>query len=261
MRNNVTVLIFLSLLITSLTFYVVGKTNSGHLEQEACNSCHLSSGNVKVENAHQLISSQELLCKRCHPKALEVSHPSGFDPKRKISELFPLDWKGELTCSSCHEIHGNSPGLMRTNLRGRDYCHSCHDDDFFAQMPDLGTALIRSGHLASSSSGEAFLDNIDSYSLDCLGCHNDQTDRFFVSVSALGVVNHTGEKANHPIGRDYEKAVRFGGYRPIAQVPEYILLPEGKVSCVSCHEGYSQKHGKLIELKSGMGLCFHCHDL
>ena len=39
---------------------------------------------------------------------------------------------------------------------------------------------------------------------------------------------------------------------------ELLLLPGGKVSCVSCHRPYSQRHGALVAQEPD--LCFHCHD-
>lgn len=261
MRNRLVIMLFPFLAALSLLFYVIGKTNPRHLELESCNSCHLTSNKVKAENAHQLISSQELLCKRCHPKELLVSHPTGFEPKRQIPEIFPLDWKGELTCSSCHDIHGESPGLMRTALRGRGYCLSCHEEEFFEKMADLGIALVSSGHLVSSSPDNSIFEDIDSFSLECLECHGEQTDQLFVSINSMGIINHSGQKADHPIGRDYRQAMRSGGYHSIEQLPEYILVPEGKVSCVSCHEGYSQVHGKLVESNARSQLCLRCHDI
>ena len=105
MRHSTLIIISLFLVIISLLFNVTGKAKIGHLQQESCSDCHLTSGTVKSENAHKLISTQELLCKRCHPKELVVSHPTGFVPNRNIPALYPLDWKGELTCSSCHDIH------------------------------------------------------------------------------------------------------------------------------------------------------------
>ena len=47
----------------------------------------------------------------------------------------------------------------------------------------------------------------------------------------------------------------------VTKLSKKILLPMGLVSCVSCHEGYSQNHGKLVISNAGSALCFACHDL
>ena len=53
----------------------------------------------------------------------------------------------------------------------------------------------------------------------------------------------------------------FGGYVAQERIPREIRLPGGKVSCVSCHQGYSASHGALVSLGNGSPLCGSCHDL
>jgi predicted CXXCH cytochrome family protein len=66
---------------------------------------------------------------------------------------------------------------------------------------------------------------------------------------------------NHPIARNYTNASRFGGFRPQAMLSKHILLPNGQISCVSCHLGYSKDHGKLVISNQRSALCMECHDL
>jgi predicted CXXCH cytochrome family protein len=229
-----------------------------HPAGAACQSCHLAGAQVKPEQAKLLVASQERLCGRCHPDAIKVSHPSGFIPKGKIPPEYPLDWKGDLTCSTCHTPHGNSPGLLRGSKRGRELCLACHDQKFFDKMADQGLSVI-SGHLnAGIRTGGA---DLDPYSVQCLSCHGSYGDRLGVQVDSNSVLRHSGDSLNHPIGVRYADAMRFGGFRPQAMLPKVIMLPGGRVSCVSCHEGYSQHHGKLVMPNTGSALCFQCHDL
>ena len=39
------------------------------------------------------------------------------------------------------------------------------------------------------------------------------------------------------------------------------VLPDGKISCISCHQGYDEQHGALVLDNRADGLCFSCHDL
>ncbi len=78
-----------------------------------CVSCHLAGQGTTKRNATQLIFSQEVLCGECHHGALEFNHPSGFRPVRALTADYPLDWKGDLTCSSCHDIHDGNERLTR----------------------------------------------------------------------------------------------------------------------------------------------------
>ncbi|GAB4348656.1 MAG: hypothetical protein Kow006_09570 [Gammaproteobacteria bacterium] len=229
-----------------------------HLAGEVCDTCHLSA-DVTAENAHQLRASEERLCTGCHPAALEMSHPSGFAPDRELPEVFPLDWKGDLTCSTCHRIHGEVTALGRTQLSGKSLCLSCHDDAFFRRMRDGGVSLIRSGHLDTRANLPGGL--LDNYSIQCLGCHEDElsSQGLQVTVSPTGIARHGSGSANHPVGTDYATAAGFGGYRERGAIPPAILLPGGKVSCISCHEGYTSDHGKT--LVTTRGLCLECHDM
>ena len=227
-----------------------------HLAATACDSCHLAGKEVASAQAHKLLASQEALCGRCHASAERVSHPSGVAAKVKPPPGDPLDWKGDLTCSTCHQPHATGVGLLRGGKRGRDLCATCHNPAFFREMKDQGTSVEQSGHLAAGV--ELRSADLDAYSLQCLQCHETRGDPRGVRVDLHGLLRHASGTANHPIGRSYQAAARFGGYRPAALLSRRIFLPEGKVSCVSCHLGYSKEHGKLVVTRS---LCMECHDL
>jgi predicted CXXCH cytochrome family protein len=143
--------------------------------------------------------------------------------------------------------------------RGLPFCSACHDDGFFERMADQGGSLLVSGHLDATTDYETM--NIDPFSVQCMGCHYDEGEAPSSNVSLYegGVVKH--ESLNHPVGVSYAKAVSFGGYRPLAELPEAISLPGGNVSCVSCHQGYSQEHGAMVIPMNESNLCFQCHDL
>ena len=117
----------------------------------ACENCHLGGDRTTPDTASMLLTSQEQLYGQCHPDALQLSHPSGFAPPPgyTIPASYPLDWKGDLTCSTCHEVHGDLPGKLRGTARGRDFCIACHGQAFFDNMPDGGASLVQSGHLGA----------------------------------------------------------------------------------------------------------------
>ncbi len=227
-----------------------------HLAGIACDSCHLAGKQIVAAQAHKLIASQEVLCGRCHANAVRVSHPSGLAPKAKPPPEYPLDWKGDLTCSTCHLPHAAGVGLLRGAKRGRDLCTVCHEAAFFRGMKDQGTSVEQSGHLTAGI--ELRNADLDAYSLQCLQCHETRADPRGVRVDLHGRMRPASGSATHPIGRSYQAAARFGGFRPVVVVSRKIFMPEGKVSCVSCHQGYSKEHGKLVVARS---LCMECHDL
>lgn len=225
----------------------------------ACAACHLAGQETTGENARLLTSSQEKLCERCHPGALQVSHPSGFNPGRPLPAEYPADWKGDLTCSSCHEVHGDTAPRLRGELRGKAFCLACHPRAFFDRMRDGGISTVQSGH---GGGGRRFAPRgLDHYSLQCLGCHGQHGEADIGPIDRNGVLRHANGRMNHPIARHYASASRFGGFRPQALLSKKILLPGGQISCVSCHLGYSKEHGKLVIANQRSALCLECHDL
>jgi predicted CXXCH cytochrome family protein len=214
--------------------------------------------NVDTTQATKLLASQEQLCVKCHQAAVKVSHPSGFVPRRTLPVEFPLDWKGDMTCSTCHITHGTAPGLLRGDKRGKAFCLSCHEPVFFSGMKDSGTSVVSSGHMAR---GRASFD-IDAHSLQCLGCHTSGSyaGGGVVSVGSNGVLRHGSGASAHPIGMLYSRVSRNADYQPESVLAQKnIVLSEGKVSCVSCHEVYKKEHGKLIITMDRSALCFACH--
>lgn len=252
----------LSLLLAGVTLLLAAiaatiPARAPHLAKDDCANCHLAT-KVDASNAAKLTSTQEVLCARCHANSAKASHPSGFSPKRKLDGGYPLDWKGDLTCSTCHEIHGSVPGLMRHNRRGRELCMSCHDQAFFDRMLDGGVSIIASGHLDSSFDIKTA--EIDSFSVQCMDCHQSLVGTNKVELRS-GIVRHSSGSGSHPIGMSYADAERAGGFFRRFRLAKVIQLPGGKISCISCHDGYAQQHGKLVMSNTGSRLCFECHDL
>ena len=246
---------------TAVWLYASAGPVQKHMSTQACSTCHLAGDAVTRENAMLLLASQEDLCSGCHPKAAKVSHPSGIRPTGALPAAYPLDWKGDLTCSTCHNVHGSTPGLMRGNARGRNFCLSCHDMRFFDKMADQGVSMITSGHLSSAVKLNLQDAEIDPYTLQCMGCHGAYADLRGVMIDSRQILRHAGNSMNHPIGHRYSDSFMKGRYKPEAIVAQRLVLPDGRLSCITCHRGYSKEHGKLRVSKRGSALCFECHDI
>ncbi len=253
-------LTFLSVLLFVITTQIISDTNNTrafHPQEMACTSCHMAS-TITKDNASKLLSTQEKLCASCHQKALKVSHPSGLTPSMKLPDNFPLDWKNEMTCSTCHNVHAISRSSIKDNLSGRQLCLSCHQISFFSNMKDSGISIQQSVHKSTASNSFSAVDN---YSLECLNCHANEGDTKSISVSQRGIVKHSSGAINHPVGMRYRDAYSKGSYRDISKISKNVILPDGKVSCISCHKAYSKKHGAIIDTKKTSSLCFECHDM
>ena len=148
---------------------VVARDVTLHPVDVACEQCHLSA-TFEDGEARKLVASEERLCGACHQAALEVSHPSGFRPRRELPAELPVDWKGDLTCSTCHAVHSEREGRRRVAENGKSFCLKCHQPDFFASMRDGGVSLLHSGHLDADDSFDR--SRLDPYSVQCMGCHD-----------------------------------------------------------------------------------------
>ena len=232
---------------------------SAHPAGSDCGACHLAGSDVDQAQASKLVAPQEMLCIRCHQHAAEIGHPTGFAPTRSLPADYPLDWKGNLTCSTCHLLHAAEPGQLRGEKRARDFCAACHDQAFFANMKDSGSSLVISGHL-DVDHARATLD-IDAHSMHCLGCHaGGHSAGGTVSIGQNGIPRHPRGAAPHPIGRNYRDASRRGGFRPENQLAQNkIMLSDGKISCISCHQAYKRDHGRLVASVDRSALCLSCH--
>lgn len=250
-------LVFLLVSLTASVIVAVTPRDP-HPAASACTTCHLSAASPEQGKAVSLVAAQELLCAKCHAAAVKLSHPSGFTPQRTLPAEFPLDWKGDLTCSTCHATHGKTAGLLRGSKRGKEFCLSCHESTFFSRMKDAGTSLVQSGHIQQRRSGI----DVDAHSLHCLGCHTSGSyaGGGTVSLGTSGVIRHASGAVAHPIGRTYPDAGRRADYHPQAQLAQKnVLLSDGKLSCISCHEVYKKEHGRLVMTMERSALCLACH--
>ncbi len=231
-----------------------------HPEGETCGTCHMAGEGVNLANAARLVDREEALCGRCHSTAVTSSHPTGFTPGRPIDAAFPLSPGGELTCSSCHLVHGAGKGKLRGERRGRDLCESCHRPAFFAAMIEGGTSIGDLGHLAGGG-GATVGDGLDETTRQCLECHMDGLLGAAMYVDHEGILRHAGQAFNHPVGVSYRRVEGQADYRPVSLVSRAVRLPEGRVACISCHKGYTRRHGQLVMSNNGSRLCFECHRL
>lgn len=224
-----------------------------------CNNCHIATDGGTAQSAQLLLLSQELLCNRCHKDAVTASHPSGITPSMAVPSKFPLDWKGDLTCSSCHHIHQGGHGRLRSRSRGKPFCIACHPQNFFTLMAkNQPEALPLTSHTVSSR--PFAVEGLDPYSVECMGCHDERVTAPNLRVTLTdGLIRHQSG-TNHPVGVDYQQVASHArqDYRAIQRVPPEVTLPDGKISCISCHRAYSQKHGAIVAVKN---LCSSCHTL
>jgi predicted CXXCH cytochrome family protein len=92
-------------------------------------------------------------------------------------------------------------------------------------------------------------------SRSCLGCHDG-------SVASGRLARAHEGSGVHPVDVDYAAAqVRRSGLRPRGALPPALVLVDGKVACVTCHDPRSPEHGKPALPLRRSALCFACHDV
>jgi predicted CXXCH cytochrome family protein len=103
---------------------------------------------------------------------------------------------------------------------------------------------------------------VDEASLRCLGCHDGTVAG---GGPGTGSPPKIGEaSASHPIGIAYPPRPRPGGegtFRTASSLPTRILLPEGRIGCLSCHDLFSGEEKLLVMANTGSRLCYACHDI
>ena len=202
-------------------------------------------------------------------------HPYDVRPQTAIiPEDMPLDQYGNLTCTTCHDIHSSyftpyetmSHFLRRYDL-GTNFCEACHPKSSSSRRghkTSLGQAHATFGPKYKALDNDNMLDPV---SMNCLSCHDGSAatnvsngDTFALHASSL--MKFDG--GEHPIGVNYEMA-RFGNrklaLKPMDIVDGRIQFFDGKVGCCSCHNPYSQIEKMLVMSDKGSNLCFACHEL
>ena len=248
-----------------------GSTNP-HFYQVECMDCHLRAPKAGEAGTNLFVADIETLCLRCHGDIrLSMSHPIGIKPSFSLPADLPLDWKGELTCSTCHEMHPDEGDtltanafFLRRNSRGRDFCLECHRQDFLSNRSMGHSMTGTAAHYTPGQSADSSGARLDESSATCLTCHDGSLapDEGIPDLEP-GVWHHGGYSSttSHPLGVDYRAAMihKRRGYREISTLPDVVKLPDGKVECVSCHNLYSHNKHLLSISNEGSRLCLTCH--
>ncbi|MBW1965685.1 MAG: cytochrome c3 family protein [Deltaproteobacteria bacterium] len=247
-----------------------------HISKMPCNDCHLrdvAEMSEREAETRLFVTDIETLCLRCHTEVrLSMSHPTAVRPSFPLPADMYLDWKGELTCTTCHYMHqdpsvpygaGNNK-FLRRNSEGQAFCLECHQNDFLSNR-SMGHGLAQeTAHFTPVSESSDCEHRLDGFSESCLSCHDGSLARVAQTKSASsGIWRHTTSsgRESHPIGVSYQLAFeeKKYDYKAPGDLPSAIQLPGGNVECVSCHNIYSQNDNLLVVSNEGSRLCLTCH--
>jgi predicted CXXCH cytochrome family protein len=273
MHNKAIIIVVAVTLAVLLAVYAI-EQDPHNFPASRCGSCHEkdAAGNILE---HRMTAPITELCRECHEKIIKsvYMHPVNVKPRRVIvPNDMPLSSYGDITCSTCHDVHGTyftvygtQSYYLRRGETGRAFCSICHKDAGFPRAGHrgiLGEAHFRSKYIATDPSQE-----IDSMSKNCISCH----DGSFATSATIkaGYWSHgeeliSNDMGSHPIGIDYEAARvsrrrSLSDLRPMAMVDPRIRFFDGRIGCGSCHDPYSTIEKQLVMSDINSRLCLACH--
>ncbi|HYA88056.1 MAG TPA: cytochrome c3 family protein [Nitrospirota bacterium] len=254
---------------------VIGLEGEPHTFKD-CTSCHVSQDPKKGSiDAREMKEGVTQLCIKCHKTIFSEGymHPVDVRPQNvMIPSDMPLSPSGELTCTTCHDVHsayervyGSKTHFLRRGEVGKRFCDICHVNSStitHGHSSSLGEAHFRSQYISSGG-----FNDLDPMSKNCLTCH----DGSYASSATIAsvIISHNDKNmqsaSTHPIGVDYERASIDRGRRtdliPMAIVDERIMFFNGKVGCGSCHNPYSMNPKQLVMSDRQSALCCSCHKI
>jgi len=145
--------------------------------------------------------------------------------------------------------------MLAHNTITDDRVQSDASDDVFA--PGLFFGEKR----ASSNQG----DTLDSYSKDCLSCHDGgqarDVDAQFKNTPGTTAHGFDGTR-QHPVGMDYAAytAREPNRYKPVSAFNSKMIFVNGRVGCLTCHYPLNPEKGHLVMSDFRSALCRTCHN-
>jgi predicted CXXCH cytochrome family protein len=115
----------------------------------------------------------------------------------------------------------------------------------------------------SSFAGRRSNNNLDPISKECISCHDGVLAKEAKHRISSGYQQRTMSietiRGAHPVGMDYDQYRWNKQYVPATTFPAAMVLMDGKVTCVTCHNLLGENTNYLVVDNDKSGLCFTCH--
>jgi predicted CXXCH cytochrome family protein len=226
------------------------------VSKRECELCHADAD----KDAGSLKQMSNSRCLGCHADLKQSQpHPVDISPNILLPDDMPLV-NGKLGCITCHFFHpfsdtyqNRSGNLLRRPGKGALFCGACHRIDVKEHV--VFENIHRDSYRLSVRDS-----SLDTYTLQCVECHDRYLDRSFGS-DAAGSRSSFSRRSNHPVGVSLEQIsaknpLKFN--HPYA-LPPNIRLFNGKIGCGTCHNAFSKEKSMLVMNNWRSRLCLKCH--
>jgi len=225
--------------------------------QRDCEMCHVDADN-DPGNLKPMSNSR---CVGCHAD-LQWSQPHPVDIA--VNSLLPDDLplvNGRLGCITCHFAHSfsdkyknRSGNLLRRPGRGDLFCADCHHGI------DAKSHVVYENIHRDSYRLSALDMSLDTYTLQCVECHDRYLDRSF-GFETAGKRGGFNSRSNHPVGVSLTQiaAKNPQKFNHPDTLPQNVRLFNGKIGCGTCHNAFSKEKFMLVVNNRRSRLCLRCH--
>ncbi|MCD8554998.1 cytochrome c3 family protein [Seleniivibrio sp.] len=227
----------------------VGLAGDGDLLTKGCVGCHSEGGiaNKKIIDTKKFNHSVGKVLKKDMPKNEKL--PLFQKIIRFFTTLGSDSSKTEITCATCHDVHGKEKNSLRIDAQNGTLCITCHKEK---EM------------IAKTSHGDK---KNEKSCLSCHKVHNSDSERL------LAVPENDGCMDCHKKGGSAEKMVIGEHSHPVnmktkmQMTGDFKTTKDGTFTCVSCHDPHKQsKKGTLDKdfMRGGFAdqdsFCSACHQ-
>jgi len=167
----------------------------------------------------------------------------------------PCDFSLQLQKSPYREEY-----ISRLAIESGNYFAYNQDPDVMSDVDDDSFSLF-----GKTRSNDSTGHDIDSFSKNCLTCHDGSSAIDINAHYRNSPTKRTNGNVNakdHPIGMDYAYYVAFGkgNFKPIPNWGSKMILIQGKVGRLTCHNPLNQERKHLVMSDVRSALCLTCHN-
>lgn len=195
-------------------------------------------------------------------------------PKPEFSNVQQqADYVGEEMCSTCHQlehshwvhtVHARVFHSVAAGQPASQSCESCHGPgSAHVNAPDNPETIISYTRSSSTS--------IRRQNAMCLQCHRGE-QRLFWSGSSHQISDLSCSDCHNPMAQQSQRGLLreqglnqtcFGCHpqqRAEFRKRSHMPLPEGKLTCIDCHNPHGSSTSPLLNEVSINQLCYRCHS-